>query len=36
VEDELAWKHQERAYVGVYERLTGPVSASTAATGTGN
>jgi glycosyltransferase involved in cell wall biosynthesis len=36
VEDELAWKHQERAYVGVYERLTGPVSASTVATGTGN
>ena len=23
VEDELAWAHQERAYVGVYERLTG-------------
>ena len=23
VEDELAWGHQERAYVGVYDRLTG-------------
>jgi glycosyltransferase involved in cell wall biosynthesis len=23
VEDELAWEHQERAYVGVYELLTG-------------
>jgi glycosyltransferase involved in cell wall biosynthesis len=23
VEDELAWSHQERAYLGVYERLTG-------------
>ena len=23
VEDELAWEHQERAYLGVYERLTG-------------
>jgi glycosyltransferase involved in cell wall biosynthesis len=23
VEDELAWAHQERAYVGVYQRLTG-------------
>jgi glycosyltransferase involved in cell wall biosynthesis len=22
VEDELAWKHQERAYLSVYERLT--------------
>ncbi len=22
VEEELAWAHQERAYVGVYERLT--------------
>ena len=22
VEDELAWSHQERAYLGVYERLT--------------
>ena len=22
VEDELAWGHQERAYLGVYERLT--------------
>ena len=22
VEDELAWSHQERAYIGVYERLT--------------
>ena len=23
VEDELAWQHQERAYLGVYEKLTG-------------
>ena len=23
VEEELAWEHQERAYLGVYERLTG-------------
>jgi glycosyltransferase involved in cell wall biosynthesis len=23
VEDELAWSHQERAYLGVYQRLTG-------------
>ena len=23
VEDELAWEHQERAYVGVYQKLTG-------------
>ena len=23
VEDELAWRHQERAYLGVYQRLTG-------------
>jgi glycosyltransferase involved in cell wall biosynthesis len=23
VEDELAWSHQERAYLGVYEKLTG-------------
>ena len=22
VEDELAWSHQERAYLGVYQRLT--------------
>jgi glycosyltransferase involved in cell wall biosynthesis len=29
VEEELAWPHQERAYVGVYDRLTG------SATGTG-
>jgi glycosyltransferase involved in cell wall biosynthesis len=41
VEDELAWAHQVRAYVGVYERLTGPVSTSpvstsTAGTGTGD
>jgi len=36
VEDELAWKHQERAYVGVYERLAGPACASTAATRTGD
>jgi glycosyltransferase involved in cell wall biosynthesis len=35
VEDELAWSHQERAYVGVYDRLTGRASASTADTGTG-
>jgi glycosyltransferase involved in cell wall biosynthesis len=29
VEEELAWSHQERAYLGVYERLTGgPRSAS--------
>jgi glycosyltransferase involved in cell wall biosynthesis len=35
VEDELAWSHQERAYVGVYDRLTGRASASTAGTGTG-
>jgi glycosyltransferase involved in cell wall biosynthesis len=34
VEDELAWAHQERAYVGVYDRLTGRVSTSTAGTGT--
>jgi glycosyltransferase involved in cell wall biosynthesis len=35
VEDELAWSHQERAYVGVYDRLTGRASTSTAGTGTG-
>jgi glycosyltransferase involved in cell wall biosynthesis len=35
VEDELAWSHQERAYIGVYDRLTGRASASTAGTGTG-
>jgi glycosyltransferase involved in cell wall biosynthesis len=35
VEDELAWAHQERAYVGVYDRLTGRASTSTAGTGTG-
>ena len=23
VEDELAWPHQARAYLGVYDRLTG-------------
>ena len=23
VEDELAWSHQARAYLGVYDRLTG-------------
>ena len=23
VENELAWAHQERAYLGVYEKLTG-------------
>jgi glycosyltransferase involved in cell wall biosynthesis len=27
VEDELAWRHQERAYLGVYERLTGSAGA---------
>jgi glycosyltransferase involved in cell wall biosynthesis len=27
VEDELAWEHQARAYVGVYEKLTGGVGA---------
>jgi glycosyltransferase involved in cell wall biosynthesis len=32
VEDELAWSHQERAYVGVYDQLTG---AGTGAAGTG-
>jgi glycosyltransferase involved in cell wall biosynthesis len=31
VEDQLAWEHQERAYVGVYERLSGG-----AGTGTGD
>ncbi len=31
VEDQLAWAHQERAYVGVYRRLTGG-----ATTGTGD
>jgi glycosyltransferase involved in cell wall biosynthesis len=35
VEDELAWSHQERAYVGVYDRLTGRASTSTAGAGTG-
>jgi glycosyltransferase involved in cell wall biosynthesis len=35
VEDELAWSHQERAYIGVYDRLTGRASTSTAGTGTG-
>jgi glycosyltransferase involved in cell wall biosynthesis len=33
VEDELAWGHQERAYVGVYERLTGGTGS---AAGTGD
>jgi glycosyltransferase involved in cell wall biosynthesis len=28
VEDELAWAYQERAYVGVYERLTGGLPGS--------
>ncbi|MGD0698916.1 MAG: glycosyltransferase family 4 protein [Trebonia sp.] len=27
VEEELAWRHQERAYLGVYERLTGGAGA---------
>jgi glycosyltransferase involved in cell wall biosynthesis len=27
VEDELAWQHQERAYLGVYEKLTGGAGA---------
>jgi len=27
VEDELAWRHQERAYLGVYERLAGRAGA---------
>ena len=27
VEQELAWCHQERAYLGVYERLTGGAKA---------
>jgi hypothetical protein len=27
VEQELAWSHQERAYLGVYQRLTGGVPA---------
>ena len=26
VEEELAWPHQERAYIGVYERMTGGVT----------
>jgi glycosyltransferase involved in cell wall biosynthesis len=26
VESELAWSHSERAYVGVYDRLTGGVA----------
>jgi glycosyltransferase involved in cell wall biosynthesis len=29
VEDELAWTYQERAYVGVYERLTGGTGTGT-------
>ena len=28
VENELAWAHSERAYLGVYERLTGPAAAA--------
>ena len=28
VEEELAWSHQERAYLGVYQRLTGRASTS--------
>jgi glycosyltransferase involved in cell wall biosynthesis len=36
VEDELAWPHQERAYVGVYDRLTGRASTGTAGAGTGD
>jgi glycosyltransferase involved in cell wall biosynthesis len=31
VEDELAWAHQERAYVGVYDRLTRKAAAGTSA-----
>jgi glycosyltransferase involved in cell wall biosynthesis len=31
VEEELAWAHQERAYVGVYERLAGPAGRGTGA-----
>ena len=27
VEQELAWSHQERAYLGVYQRLTSPAAA---------
>ena len=30
VETELAWSHQERAYLGVYQRLTGGASAKAA------
>jgi glycosyltransferase involved in cell wall biosynthesis len=26
VEEELAWSHQERAYIGVYERMTAPAT----------
>ncbi|MGE5286772.1 MAG: glycosyltransferase family 4 protein [Micromonosporaceae bacterium] len=29
VEEELAWPHQERAYVGVYERVTGGAAKTT-------
>ncbi|HEX7161951.1 MAG TPA: hypothetical protein VF223_12030 [Trebonia sp.] len=29
VEDELAWQHQERAYLGEYEKLTGGAGAGT-------
>ncbi len=36
VEDELAWPHQERAYVGVYDQLTGRASTGTAGAGTGD
>jgi glycosyltransferase involved in cell wall biosynthesis len=36
VEDELAWSHQERAYVGVYDKLTGTrTGAGTGAARTG-
>jgi glycosyltransferase involved in cell wall biosynthesis len=31
VEEELAWAYQERAYVGVYERLAGPAGPGTGA-----
>jgi glycosyltransferase involved in cell wall biosynthesis len=35
VEEELAWSHQERAYVRVYERMTGGGAAETAGETTG-
>lgn len=33
VENELAWSHQERAYVGVYDRLTGRAAGSSSGYG---